>query len=199
MLLKWEILWPLEIPHETAFSVVNTDYCSCVQLLAIQFLTIVFQNYLMVSNNHWRFYWRPTVLNSHTKTCCPSLVAEFVIVHTHLTLRGASPRTLMTQNILSHDSLESLDGLQPFQRDQYYITGNPWCGNTAAFFCQNTSLGGKYELSTILDLHSTQGGEKITRWHSAVVPLYKIIFQHSIKTSESLWQQDCYWVGITWI
>lgn len=52
MLLKWEILWPLEIPHETAFSVVNTDYCSCVQLLAIQFLTIVFQNDLMVSNNH---------------------------------------------------------------------------------------------------------------------------------------------------
>lgn len=55
-------------------------------------------------------------------------------------------------------------------------------------FCQNTSLDGKHELSTILDLQSTvqrEGG----RNHSDSQLMFsyiRIIFQHFIKMSEYL-------------
>lgn len=110
--------------------------------------------------------------NSKNLKLCPLIQKHAVVLwvarcahhnhaSTHLTPRGLIIWVITDQKHHITWPTESLDSLQPSQRDQYYVVGFPWCGNTAFFFCQNTTLDGKHVASTISDLQSTEiGGKK---------------------------------------
>lgn len=64
-------------------------------------------------------------------------------VNTHLTLRGLIIWVMTDQKHHITWPTESMDSLQPSQRDQYYVVGFPWCGNTAGFFLSEHHFGWK--------------------------------------------------------